>query len=146
MYMSTCIHVKHVWCHTDVTIISLIAYTFKLHPQVAFFGRTSNGKSTVVNALLRDKVLPAGIGHTTNCFLSVVGISEDNGYVVIPGSDEHCDIKVKVEDQMIIKTTIFTWQILTYMYMYVVIGCFWSHVLSKLLGPMSIKLSWQIIH
>ncbi|KAI2658945.1 Mitofusin-1 [Labeo rohita] len=42
------------------------------HMKVAFFGRTSNGKSTVVNAMLRDRVLPSGIGHTTNCFLSTV--------------------------------------------------------------------------
>lgn len=39
--------------------------------QVAFFGRTSNGKSSVINAMLGDKILPAGIGHTTNCFLQV---------------------------------------------------------------------------
>lgn len=39
--------------------------------KVAFFGRTSNGKSSVINAMLRDKILPSGIGHTTNCFLQV---------------------------------------------------------------------------
>lgn len=42
------------------------------HMKVAFFGRTSNGKSSVINAMLRDKVLPSGIGHTTNCFLQVL--------------------------------------------------------------------------
>lgn len=41
------------------------------HMKVAFFGRTSNGKSSVINAMLRDKILPSGIGHTTNCFLQV---------------------------------------------------------------------------
>ncbi|KAK7889460.1 hypothetical protein WMY93_025020 [Mugilogobius chulae] len=30
------------------------------HMKVAFFGRTSNGKSTVINAMLRDRVLPSG--------------------------------------------------------------------------------------
>jgi mitofusin 2 len=30
-------------------------------------------KSTVVNAMLGEKVLPSGIGHTTNCFLQVEG-------------------------------------------------------------------------
>lgn len=45
------------------------------HMKVAFFGRTSNGKSSVINAMLRDKVLPSGIGHTTNCFLQVRGRS-----------------------------------------------------------------------
>ena len=33
--------------------------------------RTSNGKSTVINAMLRERILPMGIGHTTNCFLQV---------------------------------------------------------------------------
>lgn len=42
------------------------------HMKVAFFGRTSNGKSSVINAMLRDKILPSGIGHTTNCFLQVI--------------------------------------------------------------------------
>ena len=49
-----------------------------------------------MNALLHDKVLPAGIGHTTNCFLSVIGVDEDKGYVIVPGSGEHSDIKVHV--------------------------------------------------
>lgn len=38
--------------------------------KVAFFGRTSNGKSSVINAVLNNKILPSGMGHTTNCFLS----------------------------------------------------------------------------
>ena len=41
--------------------------------KVVFFGRTSTGKSTVINALLQNRVLPMGIGHTTNCFCSVAG-------------------------------------------------------------------------
>ncbi|XP_060934863.1 mitofusin-1-like [Limanda limanda] len=63
------------------------------HMKVAFFGRTSNGKSTVVNAMLRDRVLPSGIGHTTNCFLSVEGINEDKAYLKTEGSDEEKSIK-----------------------------------------------------
>lgn len=62
--------------------------------QVVFFGRTSNGKSTVINSLLQDKVLPSGIGHTTNCFCSVVGVNDDQGYIMIPESDAKKDIKV----------------------------------------------------
>ena len=30
------------------------------HMKVAFFGRTSNGKSTVINAMLHSKILPSG--------------------------------------------------------------------------------------
>lgn len=51
------------------------------HMKVAFFGRTSNGKSTVINAMLSERILPAGIGHTTNCFLSVVGAESNEGYM-----------------------------------------------------------------
>ena len=31
------------------------------HMKVAFFGRTSNGKSTVINAMLHRKILPSGM-------------------------------------------------------------------------------------
>ncbi|XP_031430075.1 mitofusin-1b isoform X1 [Clupea harengus] len=79
------------------------AYTSKLgiikevlarrHMKVAFFGRTSNGKSTVINAMLRDRVLPSGIGHTTNCFLSVEGTDGDKAYLKTEGSEEEQSIK-----------------------------------------------------
>uniref|UniRef100_A0A8C5AUH8 Mitofusin 1 n=1 Tax=Gadus morhua TaxID=8049 RepID=A0A8C5AUH8_GADMO len=57
------------------------------------YSKTSNGKSTVVNAMLRDRVLPSGIGHTTNCFLSVEGTDEDKAYLKTEGSDEEKSIK-----------------------------------------------------
>ena len=64
------------------------------HMKVAFFGRTSNGKSTVINALLHSKVLPAGIGHTTNCFCSVIGADSEEGYLLPPGSQERQNVQV----------------------------------------------------
>ncbi|KRT82687.1 hypothetical protein AMK59_4774, partial [Oryctes borbonicus] len=63
------------------------------HMKVAFFGRTSNGKSTVINAMLRDKILPSGIGHTTNCFLQVEGSPNDEAYLVLEGTTEHCAVE-----------------------------------------------------
>ena len=66
--------------------------------KVAFFGRTSNGKSTTINALLHDKVLPTGIGHTTNCFCSVVGCGEEEGYLLPPGSSQPQNVKVCCTD------------------------------------------------
>ncbi len=55
--------------------------------KVVFFGRTSNGKSTVINAMLRDKILPTGIGHTTHCFLQVEGCEScDEPCIYTPGS------------------------------------------------------------
>ncbi|XP_071070736.1 mitofusin-1 isoform X4 [Dasypus novemcinctus] len=61
--------------------------------KVAFFGRTSSGKSSVINAMLWDKVLPSGIGHTTNCFLSVEGTDGDKAYLMTEGSDEKKSVK-----------------------------------------------------
>ncbi|CAH1130201.1 unnamed protein product [Ceutorhynchus assimilis] len=58
------------------------------HMKVAFFGRTSNGKSSVINAMLRDKILPSGIGHTTNCFLQVEGSTTEDPYLTLEGSNE----------------------------------------------------------
>lgn len=58
------------------------------HMKVAFFGRTSNGKSSVINAMLREKILPSGIGHTTNCFLQVEGSPTDEPYLILEGSTE----------------------------------------------------------
>ncbi|XP_063292906.1 mitofusin-2 isoform X1 [Pelobates fuscus] len=63
------------------------------HMKVAFFGRTSNGKSTVINAMLWDKVLPSGIGHTTNCFLRVEGTEGNESYLFTDGSEEKRSVK-----------------------------------------------------
>ncbi|CAG0915769.1 unnamed protein product [Notodromas monacha] len=62
------------------------------HMKVAFFGRTSNGKSTVINAMLRDKVLPSGIGHTTNCFLQVCASETDDAYLTLEGMNERRNV------------------------------------------------------
>lgn len=64
------------------------------HMKVAFFGRTSNGKSSVINAMLREKILPSGIGHTTNCFCQVEGIDGNEAYLVKEGSDERLNVTV----------------------------------------------------
>ena len=64
------------------------------HDFVHSFFRTSSGKSSVINAMLWDKVLPSGIGHTTNCFLSVEGTDGDKAYLMTEGSDEKRSVKV----------------------------------------------------
>ncbi|XP_013771955.1 mitofusin-2-like [Limulus polyphemus] len=58
------------------------------HMKVVFFGRTSNGKSTVINALLQDKILPSGLGHTTNCFLQVEGGDTPEPYLLTEDSND----------------------------------------------------------
>lgn len=66
------------------------------HMKVAFFGRTSNGKSSVINAMLREKILPAGIGHTTHCFCQVEGVDGNEAYVVKENSDERLSVNVRI--------------------------------------------------
>uniref|UniRef100_A0A0A9XFN8 Transmembrane GTPase Marf n=2 Tax=Lygus hesperus TaxID=30085 RepID=A0A0A9XFN8_LYGHE len=63
------------------------------HMKVAFFGRTSNGKSSVINAMLRDKILPSGIGHTTNCFLQVEGSENGESYLMTEDCKEKQNVK-----------------------------------------------------
>jgi len=59
------------------------------HMKVAFFGRTSNGKSTAINSLLGDKILPTGIGHTTSCFLQVEGSHTGEAYLTTDTDGSH---------------------------------------------------------
>jgi len=56
--------------------------------KVAFFGRTSNGKSSVINAMLRNRILPSGIGHTTNCFLQVEGTDGQEAFIITEHSPD----------------------------------------------------------
>lgn len=63
------------------------------HMKVAFFGRTSNGKSTVINSMLQEKILPSGIGHTTNCFLQVEGSETEDAYLVTDDSPEKKNVQ-----------------------------------------------------
>eukprot|EP01134_Creolimax_fragrantissima_P001989 CFRG1989T1 len=54
--------------------------------KVVFVGHTSNGKSTVINSMLGQKVLPTGIGHTTSCFCSVTGTDQEP-YILLGEED-----------------------------------------------------------
>lgn len=69
-------------------IIGITEVLARDHMKVVFFGRTSNGKSTVINAMLRDKILPSGIGHTTNCFIQVEGSDSSEGFLLTEDTDK----------------------------------------------------------
>ncbi|XP_046571956.1 mitofusin-2-like [Haliotis rubra] len=62
--------------------------------KVVFFGRSSNGKSTVINAMLRDKIMPSGICHTTHCFIQVEGRDSTGAFLLTEGSDQPKNIKL----------------------------------------------------
>ncbi|XP_027145462.1 mitofusin-1 isoform X3 [Larimichthys crocea] len=84
-------------CATKLSTIREVL--LRRHMKVAFFGRTSNGKSTVINAMLRDRVLPSGIGHTTNCFLRVEGTDGDEAYLTTETSNERRNVTVRQRSQ-----------------------------------------------
>lgn len=66
--------------------------------KVAFFGRTSNGKSTTINAILHDAVLPAGYGHTTNRFLQIQGNRrkpKTDAYLIVTENNKPKEYPVK---------------------------------------------------
>ncbi|KAH3739949.1 hypothetical protein DPMN_046641, partial [Dreissena polymorpha] len=56
--------------------------------KISVFGRTSSGKSTVINALLGDDILPSGLGHVTNCFVTIAGTDDEHGYLISETSPE----------------------------------------------------------
>lgn len=46
--------------------------------------------------MLRDKILPSGIGHTTNCFLQVEGSENGEAYLITEDSTEKKNVKVGI--------------------------------------------------
>lgn len=66
--------------------------------KVVFLGNTSNGKSTVINALIKRKVLPVGNGSITSCFCTITGIPPGkdcggDGYVEIRDSQKELTVR-----------------------------------------------------
>ena len=45
--------------------------------------------------MLRDRVLPTGIGHTTNCFLRVEGTDGEEPYLTTEASAERRSLQVQ---------------------------------------------------
>lgn len=78
-------HIEHYlsWSHESGVLrkVNSIQKRFIIFCSCIFsLFRTSNGKSTTMNAMLRERILPAGMGHTTNCFLQVSICSPRKSY------------------------------------------------------------------
>ncbi|XP_061162497.1 mitofusin-2-like isoform X2 [Saccostrea echinata] len=95
-------------------IQGIIEVLTRNHMKVVFFGRTSNGKSTTINAMLRNKIMPSGIGHTTHCFIQVEGCESSEGFLLTEDSDKQKSIhdikqlasalsKVKLKENSLIR-------------------------------------------
>lgn len=68
------------------------------HMKVAFFGRTSNGKSAVINAMLHQRILPSAMGHTTSCFCQVEGCARaEPAHVLIEAEGEQEEQQVGID-------------------------------------------------
>ena len=65
--------------------------------KVVFIGRTSSGKSTLINALLGERVLPTGLGHTTSCFVQVEGTSNNSPSLLVPLGEGGDLVETQVE-------------------------------------------------
>lgn len=53
--------------------------------------------------MLHDKILPSGIGHTTNCFLQVEGSDTDEAFLRTEGSEEKQNVQVGISYTYTIK-------------------------------------------
>lgn len=58
----------------------------------------------MINAMLRDRVLPSGIGHTTNCFLRVEGTDGDEAFLTTEASSERRSVSVRTIMKTVNKT------------------------------------------
>ena len=45
--------------------------------------------------MLRDKVLPSGMGHTTHCFLQVEGVDGDEAFLTVGGDGQRRSVEVR---------------------------------------------------
>ena len=68
--------------------------------RAAFFGRTSAGKSTAINALIGSRLLPSGLGSTTSCFVEAeakVSVKEPRLIVRVPNDEDQDEDAKSVE-------------------------------------------------
>ena len=77
-------------------VVEIMKVVKRSEMKVVFFGRTSNGKSTVINALLKSKVLPFGPGSTTTsiCYIRGQSTANEGGSVMIEGSNGFVPVEV----------------------------------------------------
>ena len=78
------------------SLLMMVDATKQQRMKVVFLGNTSNGKSTVINALVKSKVLPVGNGSITSCFCTITGIPPSeggDGYVKIGDRQEKLAVR-----------------------------------------------------
>ena len=100
--------------------------------KVVFFGSTSNGKSTVINALLKSKVLPSGGGSTTTtlCYIRGQSTLSEGSFVKFVGSNECIPVEVCFQ------VSIYVYQ--AHLYIYHIVGNFCKNIILRKLALMEI--------
>ena len=92
--------------HIRESLQRMVEATKQDQMKVVFLGSTSNGKSTILNALLKEKVLLIGKGSITPCFCTITGVPPSHlqhdyadGYVKTRGSQE---MKLTVSAEIVV--------------------------------------------
>ncbi|XP_041478620.1 transmembrane GTPase fzo-like isoform X1 [Lytechinus variegatus] len=72
-------------------IESLTSDLLRKKMKVAFFGGTSSGKTTTLNAMIGRELLPSGMGDTTSCFIQIekMGIVSESKGASCPEERNH---------------------------------------------------------
>ena len=86
--------------HIRESLQRMVEATKQDQMKVVFLGSTSNGKSTILNALLKEKVLLIGKGSTTKCFCAITGVPPSQL------QHDHADGYVKTRDSQEMKLTV----------------------------------------
>ena len=80
------------------SLLMMVDATKQQRMKVVFLGNTSNGKSTVINALVKREVLPVGKGSVSSCFCTITGIPPSEGgdtYVKIGDRQEELAVRLR---------------------------------------------------
>ncbi|XP_041478610.1 transmembrane GTPase Marf-like [Lytechinus variegatus] len=95
--------------HLGERIESLKSDLSRKKMKIAFFGGTSSGKTTTLNAMIGQELLPSGMGDTTSCFVQIEKMTNDsiceNSSIEISPAKEHtegCSIEKKKDQSYFI--------------------------------------------
>ena len=96
------IHEEERRCLQSLTkrVQNLLAAVHSDKLKVVFLGKTATGKSSIINALLRESVLPSGYGGVASNVCSIEGVADPTSRAtvldMISGHEEECPLVSKI--------------------------------------------------